>query len=227
MSKLLFMSWCVILVQTIAPCSNFINSWKFQEVLPKSIEFQTLNLPWFLIQILPQILKSSNKENCSLFDSLQIHILFEIFGVRKVHLLIKSIQTHLKIIWINKKYHYSFRPTQSNWPMRPTSYRTAPQCAPPLPPLCMTAQRCHCPPPSPDRTPSPLDFFSSSLWHRSRPSALVSPFLFHTVLSKMKCIGVTPSIHGCLVSTPGHRHTTRSRGFETTSPPIPCSRWDP
>jgi hypothetical protein len=44
-----------------------------------SIEFQTLQIPWVLIQILPQILKKNYKEICSLFDFLQIHTLFEIF----------------------------------------------------------------------------------------------------------------------------------------------------
>jgi hypothetical protein len=62
------------------------------------MNFKPQTLLHFLIQILSRILKSSNKENCSLFDSIQIHILFKIFGAQKVHLLIKSIQTRLKII---------------------------------------------------------------------------------------------------------------------------------
>jgi hypothetical protein len=61
-----------------------------------SIEIQTLQLPWFLIQILSWILKSSNKEIRSLSQELHIHILFEIFKEQEGPLLIKSIQ----VIWI-------------------------------------------------------------------------------------------------------------------------------
>jgi hypothetical protein len=61
-----------------------------------SIEIQTLQLPWFLIQILSRILKSSNKEIRSLSQELHIHILFEIFKEQEGPLLIKSIQ----VIWI-------------------------------------------------------------------------------------------------------------------------------
>jgi hypothetical protein len=57
--------------------------------------FQTLELSWILIQILDRILENSNKEGCSLFNSVQVHILFEIFQAREVHLLLKSIQAHL------------------------------------------------------------------------------------------------------------------------------------
>jgi hypothetical protein len=53
----------------------------FTQIPPNSIEFQILELPQFLIQILSGILKSSNEESCPLFNSLPIHILFEIFGV--------------------------------------------------------------------------------------------------------------------------------------------------
>jgi hypothetical protein len=48
----------------------------FNQILPNSIEFQTLELPQFLIQTLSRILKSSNEESCPLFNSLQFHILF-------------------------------------------------------------------------------------------------------------------------------------------------------
>jgi hypothetical protein len=41
--------------------------------------FQTLQLPKILIQILAQIFENSNKEGCSLFNSIQVYILFEIF----------------------------------------------------------------------------------------------------------------------------------------------------
>jgi hypothetical protein len=52
----------------------------FTQILPNYIEFQILELPQFLIQILSGILKSSNEESCPLFNSLQTHILFENFG---------------------------------------------------------------------------------------------------------------------------------------------------
>jgi hypothetical protein len=60
-------------------------------ILPNSIAFQTLELPQFLIQILFGIPKRSNKENCSLFQKIQMHILFEIFRAWERPLLIKSI----------------------------------------------------------------------------------------------------------------------------------------
>jgi hypothetical protein len=70
----------------------------FTQILPNSIEFQTLQLPQFLIQILSGILKSSTKESCPLFNSLQIHILFENFQARKLYLLIELIQNRLNIL---------------------------------------------------------------------------------------------------------------------------------
>jgi hypothetical protein len=78
-----------------------------------SIEFQTLEIPQFLIQNLSIILKSSNTESCPLFNSLQIHILFEIFQARELYLWLNQF----KLVWIflNKyKCYYSFR-------ARPTS----------------------------------------------------------------------------------------------------------
>jgi hypothetical protein len=68
----------------------------FTQILPNSVEFQTLELPRILIQILARILESSNQENCSLLQNLQSRILFAIFGVPEVHLLIDSIQVFLK-----------------------------------------------------------------------------------------------------------------------------------
>jgi hypothetical protein len=44
------------------------------------------------IRILYQILRSTNKESCSIFHSLQLNILFEIFQARKAYLSIESIQ---------------------------------------------------------------------------------------------------------------------------------------
>jgi hypothetical protein len=41
------------------------------QIQPNSIEFQMLELP--------RILERSDKESCSIFNSLQIHILFENF----------------------------------------------------------------------------------------------------------------------------------------------------
>jgi hypothetical protein len=49
------------------------------QIPSKSIEFQILELPLFLIQILYRILKRSNKESYSLFNYLQIYILFDFF----------------------------------------------------------------------------------------------------------------------------------------------------
>jgi hypothetical protein len=40
--------------------------------------------------------ENSNKESCSLFQQLQIHILFEIFAAREGSLWIKSIQVVLE-----------------------------------------------------------------------------------------------------------------------------------
>jgi hypothetical protein len=82
-----------LLVQNLSILENFKK--KSYQIL---MNFKPQTLLHFLIQILSRILKSSNKENCSLFDSIQIHILFKNFGAREVHLLIKSIQTRLKII---------------------------------------------------------------------------------------------------------------------------------
>jgi hypothetical protein len=92
------------------------------------------------------------------------------------------------------------------------------------------------PSPAPTRgqAPDPLTSLScprvkppppfSSLRHRSCLSALVSSFLFRVVLSKMKCVSVALSIHGCLASTPSCQHAIGSEGFEAASPPTPCSR---
>jgi hypothetical protein len=70
-------------------------------------------------------------------------------------------------------------------------------------------------------------FLSSSLRHRSRPSTLISTFLFRAVLSKMKCVGIALSICGCLASTLGCRCAAESGGFEAAPPLTPCSRCGP
>jgi hypothetical protein len=76
-------SFCKLMCHLSAfrsPQPNFIHSWKKQS---NSIKFYWIsnsrtNLD-FLIQIIFRHWKSSNKESCSLFQMLQIHILFEIF----------------------------------------------------------------------------------------------------------------------------------------------------
>jgi hypothetical protein len=63
-----------------SPWSKFHHDLKPQDKIPSnSSQIQTLDIPQFLIQILSGILKSSDKESCPLFNSLQIHILFENF----------------------------------------------------------------------------------------------------------------------------------------------------
>jgi hypothetical protein len=77
-----FLSWVGVSSRCNQETLNQISSIlkNFTQILPNSIKFQTLELPQFIIQILSGILKSSNKESCSLFNSLQIHILFANFG---------------------------------------------------------------------------------------------------------------------------------------------------
>jgi hypothetical protein len=55
-----------------------------------SIEFQILEHSLISNSISVPILKSCNGESCSLFNSLQIHILFEIFLSRESQFLIES-----------------------------------------------------------------------------------------------------------------------------------------
>jgi hypothetical protein len=51
------------------------------QILSDAIKIQTLRPPWiFNSNSRPNFEKKSYKEICSLFDSLQMHILFEIFG---------------------------------------------------------------------------------------------------------------------------------------------------
>jgi hypothetical protein len=50
---------------------------------------------WFVIQILFLILKSFNKESCSLIQKVHNHILFEMFQAWECHLWIESIQVIL------------------------------------------------------------------------------------------------------------------------------------
>jgi hypothetical protein len=101
--QILFMIWCGIRVQLGDSCSNFISSWKFQS---NFIDFHTLGLPWFIIQILSQILKSYNKEICSLFDSLQILILFVIFQAGKGNLWVNQFKSLLKIFGLIQNCYY-------------------------------------------------------------------------------------------------------------------------
>jgi hypothetical protein len=81
------------------PSTNSSSLFKLHQILKipiNSIKFQTLKLPWISIQVLSWILKRSNKESCSLFNSLQICVLFEIVGAWEGYVLIESIQIPLK-----------------------------------------------------------------------------------------------------------------------------------
>jgi hypothetical protein len=53
-------------------------------------------------------LKNPNKESCTLFNSIQFHILFKKFQAQEVYLLIKSIQTYLNVFeWLkNVTVHF-------------------------------------------------------------------------------------------------------------------------
>jgi hypothetical protein len=81
---------------TGAPCSSFTNSRKFQS---NSIKFHLNSTPRtfpdFLNSILSRILKSYNKESCSLFQHIHTQILFENFQARESHLWIDSIRIRL------------------------------------------------------------------------------------------------------------------------------------
>jgi hypothetical protein len=65
----------LVQISSIVENSNKISS--------NPIEFQTLEIACFLIQIFSRILKSSYKESYSLIQNLHNHILFEIFRVRE------------------------------------------------------------------------------------------------------------------------------------------------
>jgi hypothetical protein len=103
---------------------------------------------WILIQIVLWIWRSCNKENCSLFNSIQMNILFEFFSTRRPSLIISNL-IGFENIWINQKGHcgrwagprsmpLSFLRT----PRRVTSmpYRAA--VATSLPPCCAAVDRC-------------------------------------------------------------------------------------
>jgi hypothetical protein len=99
-------------------------------------------------------------------------------------------------------------------PISPRHAPCRPTGPPPLlPPSFFFHHACAGPPFAPS-------FFSSS---QSRLSTLAPPFLFCVVLFKMKCVGVTPSIRGCLVSTPGRWHAAGTGRFEAVPPLPPCS----
>jgi hypothetical protein len=144
----------------------------FTHIPPNSIEFRILELPpFFKIEILFGILKSSNEESCSLLNYLPIHIFFQIFRFQEVHLLFQSSQSDLKLLWLNRKIYYSFGPAHAHADRGPGTRPPFPSsparalwwsCPPvvaalrPLP----TERRptCHCagppaPPPSTRRCP--------------------------------------------------------------------------
>jgi hypothetical protein len=198
------MIWSVIHVRTWASCSNFIDSWVSHQ---NSIKFYWNSNPIFffnfIIQILHQILKSTNKESCSLLQILQNHILFDFFWNQEVHVLIESSQFHLKKI---REDIVHFRPTQSSRPIShppsvahaPTfpSPCTGPRCASPV----QTAARLHQArvvagrptPPSLERVvpnPPPPPHFTSSCAalspSPSRREGLALPVLFPTLAPRL------------------------------------------
>jgi hypothetical protein len=100
----------------------------FTHIPPNSIEFRILELPpFFKIEILFGILKSSNEESCSLLNYLPIHIFFQIFRFQEVHLLFQSSQSDLKLLWLNRKIYYSFGPAHAH-------ANRGPGTRPPFPP---------------------------------------------------------------------------------------------
>jgi hypothetical protein len=117
----------------------------FQSNSSNFSRIQTPRTFWFLVQILGRILKSSNKESCSLFNSLHIHILYENFQACEVYLLTESIQIKYKNPWIILKCHYS------SWARPPSPFlsisspRNCPPClyAVPQSPSPSSLSPCH------------------------------------------------------------------------------------
>jgi hypothetical protein len=70
------MNLIIIQVQSGSPSPNYSNSGNFDQIHQSSFEFKHQEPSLFFVQILDRILKTSNKESCSLFQNLQIHILF-------------------------------------------------------------------------------------------------------------------------------------------------------
>jgi hypothetical protein len=81
------------------PWSKFQQKLKFQEeILSNFSQIQTLEILQFVIQNSLRIWTSSNKESSSLFNSLQIHILFKfVWGLQNL-LLTKRIHVDLKML---------------------------------------------------------------------------------------------------------------------------------
>jgi hypothetical protein len=107
-SKLLPMSLFTIQVQSGSSSLNCSNSESFDQI--HQISFKLKHLEPFLIFNSNSRLnfEKSNKESCSLFNFLHIHILIEIFRIREVHLLIESSHFLLKFFWINQKTYCSY-----------------------------------------------------------------------------------------------------------------------
>jgi hypothetical protein len=85
-------------------------------------------------------LKSSNKQICSLFNFLHIHILIGTFRIWEVHLLIESSRFLLKLFWINQKFLYSVGPNPFSF-LR-TSPRVPSPCSTPHVRLCCPTGAC-------------------------------------------------------------------------------------
>jgi hypothetical protein len=122
------MSLFVIQVQSGSLNSNCNNSRSFDQIHQISFEFKHLEHSSILIQILDRILKCSNKESCSLFQNLQIHILFEFIQNLEGPLLINSIRAIWK--FLNKSNLSLFIGPAQNSPAQQTAVTHAPCSSP-------------------------------------------------------------------------------------------------
>jgi hypothetical protein len=131
------------------------------QIPSKSIEFQILELPLFLIQILYRILKRSNKESYSLFNYLQIYILFDFFWDQEGHLLIESIRFSLNLFELKWNGTVHLRPglgrlAHGGPAAAPLSHTCASPTAPPNhQPPPTGARPTGWPPPLPEHVPPP------------------------------------------------------------------------
>jgi hypothetical protein len=119
---------------------NLSNIWN-----PNFNQIWLIKVIGIFIQVLFQNLKSSNKESYSLFNSLQFHILFEIFLAPEGHLLTISNKNAFGKNWINKKSIVRTRPVIPLCLRLPHMVTPASCCFPspvskfPSPPPCLTS----------------------------------------------------------------------------------------
>jgi hypothetical protein len=121
----------------------------------KSLKFKFIQIwlkmvPWFLTQIPFRILKNSNKEICSFFNYLHIHLLFGNFCAREGNLLIESIRMNLKIFKQIGKRGCSSRPAHRAASRLPCSALCGCQI------VTCAAHARGCTPSSPSQTPAPI-----------------------------------------------------------------------